>query len=91
MPADAWFRHELRDFVRETLLARDSACRQFFNPQAIEEIVSLQEKGKLSGFQEVWSLVVFEFWHKQFIEEFVPDNAAGESAAEVDLCAGRGA
>src|SRR6185503_15311281 len=48
MPAAAWFRFELRDFVRDTLLARDSACRKFFNPQAIEEIVSLQEKGKFS-------------------------------------------
>ena len=82
-PAAAWFRSELRDFVRETLLARDSACRKFFDPQAVEGIVSLQEKGKFSGFQEVWSLLVFESWHKQFIEEFVPANVSDESPVEI--------
>ena len=68
MPAGAWFRTHLREFVRDTLLARDSACRKYFNRQAIEEIVDLQEKGKISGYQEVWSLIVFELWHKHFIE-----------------------
>jgi asparagine synthase (glutamine-hydrolysing) len=87
IPADSWLRFELRDFVRDTLLARHSACKQFFDPQAVEEIVSLQEKGKYSGYQEVWSLLVFEFWHKQFIEEFVPAQTTEESTT--DLFAGR--
>jgi asparagine synthase (glutamine-hydrolysing) len=81
MPAETWLRFELRDFVRDTLLARDSACRGFFDAQAIEEIVNLQERGKFSGYQEVWSLMVFEFWHKQFIEEFVPVPETGHGAS----------
>ena len=76
VPAASWLRHELRDFVRDTLLGRKAACRQFFDPQAIEEIVTLQEKGKTSGFQEVWSLLVFESWHKQFIESIASAEAA---------------
>jgi asparagine synthase (glutamine-hydrolysing) len=82
-PAAAWFRSELRDFVRDTLLARDSACRKFFDPQAVEGIVSLQEKGKFSGFQEVWSMLVFEFWHKQFIEGVVPARVSEDRAVRV--------
>jgi asparagine synthase (glutamine-hydrolysing) len=82
-PAAAWFRTELRGFVRETLLSNDSACRKFFDPQAVEGIVSLQEKGKFSGFQEVWSLLVFEFWHKQFIEGRVPSNVSDDRVLEV--------
>ena len=66
------------DFVRETLLAGDSACRKFFEPQAIEEIVSLQEKGKFSGYQEAWSLLVFESWHRQFIESVETPHVASE-------------
>ena len=83
IPADSWLRFELRDFVRDTLLARHSACKQFFDPQAVEEIVSLQEKGKYSGYQEAWSLLVFEFWHKQFIEEFAPIHTVKESTTDV--------
>jgi asparagine synthase (glutamine-hydrolysing) len=91
MPAASWLQLELRDFVRETLLARDSACREFFDPQAVEEVVCLQEQGRFSGFQEVWSLLVFEAWHKQFIEECVPVRAAKDSAVGVDVLASRGA
>jgi asparagine synthase (glutamine-hydrolysing) len=83
-PAAAWFRFELKDFVRDTLLARNAACRQLFDPQAIENIVERQENGKFSGFQETWSLLVFEFWHKQFIEEFKPAHVPEECAVEVE-------
>ena len=91
MPAETWFRFELRDFVRDTLLARDSACMTFFDRKTIEEIVSLQEKGKLSGYQEVWSLLVFDFWHKTFIEEFVPAHGTQPSPVQADVLIGRGA
>ncbi|HYR44190.1 MAG TPA: asparagine synthase (glutamine-hydrolyzing) [Terriglobia bacterium] len=91
IPAVSWLRYELRDFVRDTLLGRKAACREFFDPQAIEEIVTLQEKGKTSGFQEVWSLLVFESWHKQFIESIAPAEDSGECVVEVDAHAGRGA
>ena len=94
MPAEAWFRYELRDFVRDSLLTRDSACMEFFNRQAIEHIVNMQEQGRLPGYQEVWSLLVFEFWHKQFMRDFVPADGRAvidPYSVEVDAFAGHGA
>jgi asparagine synthase (glutamine-hydrolysing) len=94
MPAQAWFRYELRDFVRDTLLARDSACLEFFDQEAIKQIVNMQEQGRLTGYQEVWSLLVFEFWHKQFIRESVPSARAlvdRPYSVGVDAFAGHGA
>jgi asparagine synthase (glutamine-hydrolysing) len=88
MPAETWFRMELRDFVRDTLLSRSSACRHLFDPKAVEAIVNSQEKGRLTGFQEVWSLVVFEFWHRQFIERFAP--AQPLQSVNQDVFAGHG-
>ena len=90
-PTASWLRYDLQDLVRETLLSSNSACREYFNPQAIEQIVDLQEKGKFSGYQEVWSLLVFEFWHKRFIGEFVPAHDFSEDAIEMDAYAERGA
>jgi asparagine synthase (glutamine-hydrolysing) len=69
MPTAAWFRSDLQEFVRDTLLAQESAVRNYFNRRAIEEIVERQEEGKISGYQEIWSLIVFEYWHKYFIEQ----------------------
>jgi asparagine synthase (glutamine-hydrolysing) len=87
VPVLSWLRYDLRDLVRDTLLARDSACRKFFDPQAIEEIVSLQEKGKFAGYQEVWSLLIFESWHKQFIENVTFPPVPVQTPAEVDTFA----
>ncbi|HEY2384655.1 MAG TPA: asparagine synthase (glutamine-hydrolyzing) [Terriglobia bacterium] len=78
MPAAAWFRTDMREFVRDTLMARDSACRDYFDRQAIEQIVVRQEEGRLSGFQEIWSLIVFEHWHKYFIEQSQSLRASGK-------------
>jgi len=91
VPTASWLRYDLRDTVREALLSSNSACRQFFDAQAVEQIVDLQEKGKISGYQEVWSLLVFEFWHKQFIEESVPAYRFREDALKIDAYAERGA
>jgi asparagine synthase (glutamine-hydrolysing) len=87
MPAVSWLRHDMGHFVRETLLSRDSACREFFDPQAVEQIVALQERGGFSGYQEVWSLLVFEAWHKQFIEDIPPAHAPTQESVEVDAVA----
>jgi asparagine synthase (glutamine-hydrolysing) len=87
MPAASWLRHDLRRFVRDTLLSHDSACRKYFEPQAIEEIVNMQESGKFTGYQEVWSLLVFESWHKQFIEDLASAHGSAKTLVEVDAVA----
>jgi asparagine synthase (glutamine-hydrolysing) len=69
MPTTSLLRSELGDFVHDALLSPHSACRQFFNPQAVEDIVSRQEKGRLPGYQTIWSLIVFELWHRTFVTQ----------------------
>jgi asparagine synthase (glutamine-hydrolysing) len=90
VPVLSWLRHDMREMVHDTLLARDSACRKFFDPQAIEEIVSVHESGKSDGYQDVWSLLIFESWHKQFIENVKSASISAPSSVEVDVYADRG-
>jgi asparagine synthase (glutamine-hydrolysing) len=90
MPAAAWFRSHLRDFVRDSLLDHNSACRKYFDVQVIESIVADQEKGKISGFQEIWSLLVFESWHKQFIEVYEPARVSQSFEVDSGVCAPHG-
>ena len=66
-PTGSWLRHELRPFVRDSLLSRNAAVSDFFERQAISDVVLRHENGKTSGYQDVWSLVVFEEWHRQFM------------------------
>jgi asparagine synthase (glutamine-hydrolysing) len=67
-PTAAWLRSEMREFVCDTLLSRGAACRKFFEMSAVEDVIQRHFAGKFSGYQEVWSLLVFEHWHRQFIE-----------------------
>jgi asparagine synthase (glutamine-hydrolysing) len=76
IPIAPWLRYDMKDFVHDTLLAPNAACREFFNAQAVEGIVARHEAGRSSGFQEVWSLVVFEFWHRQFIQRLADAHVA---------------
>ena len=69
MPTTSLLRSELGDFVHDALLSPHSACRQFFNAQALEDVVTRQEKGRLPGYQTIWSLLVFELWHRTFVTQ----------------------
>ncbi len=66
VPLASWLRGPLRDFLREQLLDRESACCQYLNRAAVTRIVSEHERGK-DRSEELWTLLVFEDWHRQFI------------------------
>ena len=67
MPTTSLLRAELGGFVHDALLSPNSACRQFFDSQALEDVVTKQEKGRIAGYQTIWSLLVFELWHRTFV------------------------
>jgi asparagine synthase (glutamine-hydrolysing) len=67
IPTASWLRFELRDFIHDTLLSNNSACTTYFDRKAVSDVVSRNEQGRFSGFQEVWSLIVFEQWYQQFM------------------------
>jgi hypothetical protein len=50
------------------LLASDSACSRYFDRDETARLVHEQEQGTVDRSQEIWTLLVFEFWHRHFIE-----------------------
>ncbi len=67
VPTDPWLRFKLKDFAREALLGRDSACRDYLDRSTLERVVEEHEAGRISRHQEIWTLLIFEFWHRVFI------------------------
>jgi len=67
VPTESWLRGDLKDFVHDTLLASNAACRGYMEPRVIERIVGEHERGTENRRQELWTLLVFEVWHKLFI------------------------
>jgi asparagine synthase (glutamine-hydrolysing) len=71
VPVSAWLRQPLRQFTRDTLLTRHSACSRYLEHRAVVSIVEEHEQGRVDRSQEIWMLLVFELWHRQFIEGYV--------------------
>jgi asparagine synthase (glutamine-hydrolysing) len=80
VPTESWLGGQLKQFTREALLARDSACRRHLDGAALEQLVAEHEQGA-NRHQELWALLVFEFWHRIFVEQ----KAAGLGGPPSDL------
>jgi hypothetical protein len=46
------------------------------DPRAVASIVEEHEHARVDRSQEIWTLLVFEFWHRQFIENKIPRRQA---------------
>ena len=66
-PSASWLRNELRELVCDILLDSKTISRGYFRKQAVEELI---ENNCLSGRHtgEVFSLIVLELWHREFID-----------------------
>lgn len=62
VPLDAWFRGELRDFGRDTLLAPSAASREYVRPDRLRQLVDDHQAGRASHGHRLWTLVCFERW-----------------------------
>ena len=78
-PIGSWLRTSLRQFTRDYLLSRDSACSRYVDREETARLVREHEQRGADRSQEIWTLLVFEFWHRQFIE-----NHPGLAAAPSD-------
>jgi asparagine synthase (glutamine-hydrolysing) len=67
IPIGSWLRTTLRQFTRDHLLASDSACSRYVDRGETARLVHQHEQGTADRSQEIWTLLVFEFWHRHFI------------------------
>jgi asparagine synthase (glutamine-hydrolysing) len=62
VPLDGWFRAELRDFVRDTLLAPSAALGRYVRTDRVRLLIDDHLAGRTNAGQRLWSLVCFERW-----------------------------
>jgi len=68
VPYGSWMRNDLRKMFEETLLDQKSIGRGYFNKNGIEKILSANlNEGNYD--KEVFSLLVLELWHREFIDK----------------------
>lgn len=67
VPYARWLQHDLRDFVHETIHGCNSILDSYFSRDELHRLTDGQRRGE-GGSQEVFSLLVLELLHQQFIQ-----------------------
>ncbi len=68
VPLSVWFRGELRELLRDTILSQRARDRGYFDPKQVEDLIAQHESGRWDHSHRLWNLLVFEEWHRQFID-----------------------
>jgi asparagine synthase (glutamine-hydrolysing) len=68
VPVGGWFRGDLRAFFSDVLLSQRARQRGYFNGRFVDRIVREHLTGRRDHTLRLWALVVFELWHRQYLD-----------------------
>jgi asparagine synthase (glutamine-hydrolysing) len=80
VPISHWFRTELRDVIHDVLL--DPAClsRGYFQPETVRSMIDRQAAGDDGESKPLWALLMFELWHREFVDRYSAPPLAAVAA-----------
>jgi asparagine synthase (glutamine-hydrolysing) len=84
VPLGSWFRGNLRELFADTLLSPRSLERGYFQAPFVRRLVDEHVSGKRDHTLRLWQLVVFERWHRQYVDRY-PGNSFPLSIPPVPL------
>ena len=68
-PLAEWFRGDLREFSRDVLLERQARSRGYFDTCFVRRMLDEHERAAADHAQGIWTLLMFELWHRAFVDE----------------------
>jgi asparagine synthase (glutamine-hydrolysing) len=74
VPLTHWLRQELRELVL-TLLEPRTLQRGYFNEAGIRRLLNAFFEGRTDDYHEIWRLMMFELWHRNFLEQSKMDGS----------------
>jgi asparagine synthase (glutamine-hydrolysing) len=84
VPLGVWFRGGLTDVFSDVLASPRTRQRGYFEPIFIDRIVREHLSGKRDHALRLWQLVVFELWHRHYL-----DNDAAQTTGQPRVGSGR--
>ena len=82
-PNHIWLRQQLNCLIEEYLSPSALAIHGFFNPQEVNRIVHEHQTGKAENAFRIWTLIVFQAWHRAYEESPVwPPHFTNSSIGE---------
>jgi asparagine synthase (glutamine-hydrolysing) len=67
VPLVDWFRKELRQDITDILLEPQTLNRGYYREQGVRRMLDEHLSGRRDRSEELWLLLVFELWHRNFL------------------------
>ena len=68
VPIGHWFRGELRDAFGDILASPTTRQRGYFNYAFVDGVLTEHLRGKRDHSWRLWQLLIFELWHRQYVD-----------------------
>jgi asparagine synthase (glutamine-hydrolysing) len=70
VPVGQWFRNDARmkSLLMDTVLSHRAMTRGYFKPEAVRRLVDEHLQEKRDHTPRLWSLLMLELWHQEFID-----------------------
>ena len=66
VPVNEWFRTRMRDYLVEHLQGSESKTRSYYDPRALDRVVSDHLDGRQNHEKTLWALLNLEIWHRHY-------------------------
>jgi asparagine synthase (glutamine-hydrolysing) len=70
VPVGGWFRGQLRDAFGDILGSPVTRQRGYFDPAFVNRVLAEHMSGARDHSRQLWILLVFELWHRQYVDRF---------------------
>jgi len=81
LPLVHWTRNEMKDLILGVLLDPCTLQRGYLDPKGVRHLLDEHMSGKRNHSGRVWRLLLFELWHRNFLDKFA--GAASSQPLEV--------
>ena len=68
IPIAQWFKRELRDALEDELSERRLRDQGIFEPSEVQRLLSEHMAGRRDHRKQLWTLFVFQLWHRRWVE-----------------------
>ncbi len=68
LPLVHWMRNELKEELPRLLLEPRTLQRGYFDPQSVRRLLDEHQRGRFDHSGRIWQLLIFELWHRNFLE-----------------------
>ena len=85
LPLVHWMRNELKDMVLSVLLEPRTLQRGYFDPRGIRQLLDEHFQGRRDHSPRIWRFLMFELWHRNFLEKSEISNLVQQPLGAVSL------